>query len=131
MNAIFSTSSIEGATTKEKAIYVNEVRRDNYPTILTSPPSSPGRPVYSYVVHFPHDALIVTMHIGCCQMSTILVDRGSSVSILYKHALDRMEDTLELARKMILPQTQSLLYGFDGNEAHSPGIVTFPVRADS
>ena len=31
---------------------------------------------------------------------------------------------------MILPQTQSLLYGFDGSEARLPGTVTFPVRAD-
>jgi len=42
-----------------------------------------------------------------------------------------MEDTPELARKRILLQTQSLLYGFDGSEAHSLGTVTFPIRADS
>jgi len=63
-------------------------------------------------------------------MSKILVDGGSSVNILYKHALDRMEDTLELARKMILPQTQSFLYGFHRGKARSPGTVMFPVRAD-
>jgi len=34
-----------------------------------------------------------------------LVDGGSGVNILYGHVLDRMEDTPELARKMILPQT--------------------------
>jgi len=31
---------------------------------------------------------------------------------------------------LIIPQTQSLLYGFDENEAHSPCMVEFPVRAD-
>jgi len=41
-----------------------------------------------------------------------------------------MEDTLELAQKMILPQTQSLLYVFDGIEEQSMGRVMFPVRAD-
>jgi len=43
-------------------------------------------------------------------MSKILVDRGSSVNILYEHALDQMEDTPELAQKIILP---SLLYGLN------------------
>ena len=60
----------------------------------------------------------------------ILVDGESSVNILYSHALDRMKDTPELARKLIIPQTQSLLYGFDGNEARSPGAVELPVHAD-
>ena len=54
--------------------------------------------------------------------------RGSSVNILYGQALDRMEDTLELARKLIILQT--LLHGFDRNEARFPGLVEFPVCAD-
>jgi len=45
--------------------------------------------------------------------------------------LDLMEDTPELAQKLIIPQTQSLLYGFDGNEACSSDTVEFSVRADS
>ena len=44
--------------------------------------------------------------------------------------LDLMEDTPELAQKLIIPQTQSLLYGFDGNEARSPGKVQFSVHVD-
>ena len=63
-------------------------------------------------------------------MSNILVDGGSSINILYGHDLDRMEDTPELARKMILPKTQSLLYGLNGSEERLPGAVTFLVRAD-
>jgi len=63
-------------------------------------------------------------------MSKILVDGGSSVNILYGHALDKMEDTPELARKMILPQTKSLLYGFDRSEAREPRTVMFPVRVN-
>ena len=70
------------------------------------------------------------MHIGNCRVSKILVDAGSSVNILYGGALDRMEDTPELAQAMINLQTQSHLYGFDGNETHSPGTVSLPVRAD-
>jgi len=70
------------------------------------------------------------MHISCCRMSKILVDGGRNVNILYEHALDRMEDTPELARKRILPQTQSLLYGFDESEARSSRTVTYFIRAD-
>ena len=94
------------------------------------PPSPLSRPIFSeadaYVMHFPHnDALVATMHISCCRVSKILIDGGSSINILYGHALDRMEDILELARKMILIQTQSLLYGFDRSEAHSPVVTKF------
>ena len=103
---------------------------------MTLPPASLGEPVYFseedlYTIHFPHnDALVVTTHIGCCKVSKILVDGGSSVNILYDHSLDRMEDTPELGRKLIISRTQSLLYRFDGNMAHSLGTVKFPVRAD-
>jgi len=136
VNVIFGNSPIEGTTTKERTLYVNEARRDNHLATVTRPPTSPGRLVFfleedSYVVHFSqNDTLVLTAHIGRCKVSKILVDGGSSVNILYGHALDRMENTPELARKLIIPQTQSLLYGFDRNEARSPGMVEFPVRAD-
>jgi len=45
----------------------------------------------------------VVIHIDCCKVSKILVDGRSSVNILYGHALNRMEGTPELARKMITP----------------------------
>ena len=103
VNDIFGTFPMEGTTTKERTIYVNEARRDNYPAIMTRPPTSLGRPVSfseedAYYVHFPrNDALMVTVHIGCCKVFQILVDGASSINILYGHALDRMEDTLEQA----------------------------------
>ena len=62
-----------------------------------------GRPVLfseedTYTVHFPHnDALVIAIQIGCCRVSKILIHGESSVNILYGHALDRMEDTPELA----------------------------------
>ena len=81
-------------------------------------------------MHFSHnDALVVTVHINCCRVSKILVE-GGSVNITYDHALDRIEDTFKLARKLIIPQTQLLLYGFDGSEAYSPDTVEFPTLAD-
>ena len=63
-------------------------------------------------IHFPHnDTLVVAIHISCCKVSKILVDKESSVNILYGHALDRMENTPELAQKMIIPQTQHFTIG--------------------
>jgi len=41
-----------------------------------------------------------------------------------------MEDTPELAQKMIIPQFQPILYEFDGYEARSPGTVESLVHAD-
>jgi len=79
-------------------------------------------------MHFSHnDALIVTAYIRRCKLLKILVDGGSSVNVLYSHALDRMEDALELAQKLIIPQIQTLLYGFNMKEACSPGMAVFPV----
>ena len=81
-----------------------------------------------YFLH--NDTLILTMIISNCRVSKVLVDGGSSVNILYEGALDGMENTSETTRAMINPQTQSPLYGFDGNETHSPDKVALPVRAN-
>ena len=88
-----------------------------YPTVLTGPPLAPSKLVSfldfdASTVHFPHnDALIITMLSGNCRASKILVERGSSVNILYRGALDRMEDTPEAARAMINSQTQLISMG--------------------
>ena len=71
----------------------------------------------------------MTVHVGCCKVSKIQIDGGSSVNILYGHTLNRMEDTPEQGRKMINPRTQSLLYDFDESKARSPSTVEFSVRA--
>jgi len=82
VNTIFENSLVEGTTTKERTIYINEARRDNHLTIVTRPPISPGRPVFfsgedAYSVHFSHnDALVMTVHIDCYKVSKILVDWG-------------------------------------------------------
>ena len=84
VNAIFRNSPVEDTTTKERTTYVNEARRDNYLAIVTRPPISPGRLVFlseddSYSFHFPITTL-VTIHIGCCKVSKILVDGVSRAS---------------------------------------------------
>ena len=49
-------------------------------------------------MHFPHNnAPIITMIIGNCRVSKVLVDGGSFVNILYGDVLDWMEDTSEAA----------------------------------
>ena len=135
VNAIFRNSPVDGTTTKERTIYVNETQKDNCPTIVTRSPTSPGRPVFfseedAYFMQFPHiDALVIMTHIGYCTVSNILVDRESSINILYDHTLARM-DTPELPQKLIIPQTQSLLYGFDESEARSFSTVEFSICAN-
>jgi len=39
VNAIFETIPVEGTTVKGRTIHVNEAQRDNYPAVLTYPPS--------------------------------------------------------------------------------------------
>jgi len=83
------------------------------------------------MVHFPHnDTLIVAMCISSCRVSRILIDIGSSINIMYRSALDRMKDTLEIACAMICPQFQSSLYEFDENETRSFGMISLPISAD-
>ena len=105
---IFGACPLEGTISRKKAIYINEARRSNYPIVLIGSPLFSSRSISfmevdAYIVHFSHNnALILTMHIHNCRVSRILVDSESSVNILYKRALDRMEDTLEIARAMIV-----------------------------
>ena len=101
--------------------------------VLARPSLAPSKPILfsdsdTSIVHFSqNDALIVTMLISNCRASKILIDGGSSVNILYGGALDKMEDTPKTA---LSPQTQYQLYGFDGNETHSPGTISLLVRAN-
>jgi len=70
--------------------------------VLTDPPLTPSKPIMSseadaYAVHLLHnDALIVAMHIDNCRVLRILNDNRTSVNILYRGAIDRMENILEI-----------------------------------
>ncbi|XP_074351853.1 uncharacterized protein LOC141691001 [Apium graveolens] len=74
------------------------------------------------IIRGHQDALVITAKIGTNTVKKILVDNGSSVDILYHHALARM-DTGE--RK--LENTHSPLYGFTGNKVKVVGTIDLPV----
>ncbi|XP_074362650.1 uncharacterized protein LOC141702951 [Apium graveolens] len=74
------------------------------------------------IIRGQQDALVITAKIGTNIVKKILVDNGSTVDILYHHALARM-DTGE--RK--LKNTHSPLYGFTGNEVKVVGTTDLPV----
>ena len=81
-------------------------------------------------MHFRHKVtLVVIAHIRYCEVSKILVDEGSSINILYGHALDRMEDTPELDQKSIPPNLITSLW-IRRERGTFPGMVEFSVCAD-
>lgn len=134
MNAIYKATPIEGCTSKDRKIYVNQARRDLPFSNFTSPPLPPTKPITftdedATGVHFPHnDALVITIPIGNCRVSRVLIDPSSSVNIINEKTLDQME-AQEAARAMVYPQPEPL-YGFNDSQAVSSGIISSPVRAD-
>ena len=89
VDAILGAYPLEGITSRERSMYINEAHRANYPMVLIGPSLTPSKPfifseVDAYVVHFLDNyALIITMHIDNYQVSRILVNSGCSVNILY------------------------------------------------
>ena len=89
VNAIFGATPIEGTSSKERKIYVNQARSGPSTMTFTSPPPSPSEPITfsdedAVGVHFPHnDALVVTVPIGNFKVSRVLVNTGSSMNIMY------------------------------------------------
>ena len=70
---------------------------------MTTPPAAPTHSITftdadAIGVRFPHnDALVITIQMGNCRMARVLINIGSSVNIIYGEALNRMEETLEVA----------------------------------
>ncbi|XP_024007240.1 uncharacterized protein LOC112083446 [Eutrema salsugineum] len=76
-------------------------------------------------VDMPHnDPLVVELRIADCEVSRILVDTGSSVDLIFKETLDKMELTNHYLKSSVKP-----LMGFDGDTVYSIGTIRLPVYA--
>ena len=77
-------------------------------------------------VRHPHnDALVVSLKVANNLVHRILVDNGSSVDVLFKGALDKMN--LDGAK---LRPVKTPLYGFTGERVDVEGLITLPVTMD-
>ncbi|XP_024013329.1 uncharacterized protein LOC112087617 [Eutrema salsugineum] len=76
-------------------------------------------------VDMPHnDPLVVELRIADCEVSRILVDTGSSVDLIFKETLDKMDVANHHLKSSIKPLT-----GFDGDTVYSIGTIRLPVYA--
>ncbi|XP_074301152.1 uncharacterized protein LOC141632505 [Silene latifolia] len=71
-----------------------------------------------------HDALIITLPIGNCEVRKILVDTGSSVNLIMLETLKGMGFTEKDLAKTVVP-----LAGFSGKTKHSLGKIVIPTYA--
>ncbi|XP_074293373.1 uncharacterized protein LOC141620387 [Silene latifolia] len=71
-----------------------------------------------------HDALIITLPIGNCEVRKILVDTGSSVNLIMLETLKGMVFTEKDLAKKAVP-----LVGFSGKTKHSLGETVIPTYA--
>ncbi|GAV87688.1 LOW QUALITY PROTEIN: hypothetical protein CFOL_v3_31114, partial [Cephalotus follicularis] len=74
-------------------------------------------------VRLPHDdPVVVTLQVTLFTMKRILVDSGSSVDILYKHAFDQLRIPTDQLKSVKTP-----LVGFVGEMVHSLGSIELSV----
>ncbi|XP_010513034.1 PREDICTED: uncharacterized protein LOC104788976 [Camelina sativa] len=71
----------------------------------------------------PHnDPLVVELLIGESEVTRILIDTGSSVNVIFRDVLAKME----IGERDIMPECHSLT-GFDGDHLMSVGTITLPI----
>ncbi|XP_024014251.1 uncharacterized protein LOC112088194 [Eutrema salsugineum] len=76
-------------------------------------------------VDMPHnDLLVIELRIADCEVSRILIDTGSSVDLIFKETLDKMELANHHLKASVKPLT-----GFDGDTVYSIGTIRLPVYA--
>ncbi|GAV77937.1 LOW QUALITY PROTEIN: hypothetical protein CFOL_v3_21405, partial [Cephalotus follicularis] len=76
-------------------------------------------------VHLPHDdPVVVTLLVELFTMKRILIDSGSSVDILYKHAFDQLRIPADQLKPVKTP-----LVGFAGETIHPLGSINLSVVA--
>ncbi|GAV70523.1 hypothetical protein CFOL_v3_14021, partial [Cephalotus follicularis] len=76
-------------------------------------------------VRLPHDdPVVVTLLVELSTMKGILIDSGSSVDILYKHAFDQLRIPVDQLKPVKTP-----LVGFTGETIHPLGSINLSVVA--
>ncbi|GAV80602.1 LOW QUALITY PROTEIN: hypothetical protein CFOL_v3_24062, partial [Cephalotus follicularis] len=76
-------------------------------------------------VRLPHDdPVVVTLQVALFTMKRILIDSGSSVDILYKHAFDQLRIPADQLKPVKTP-----LVGFAGEMVHPLGSIDLSVVA--
>ena len=74
-------------------------------------------------VDLPHnDPLVIELHIGESEVTRILIDTGSSVNVIFKDVLHKME----VHERHIKPSVRPLT-GFDGNTMMTNGTIKLPI----
>ncbi|XP_074322829.1 uncharacterized protein LOC141659804 [Apium graveolens] len=128
VDVIFGGYAAGGMSNNSRKSYAREVCSVNlsYPKKCKPSPSlviSFSDEDYSpNIIRGHQDGLVITAKIGTNTVKKILVDNGSSVDILYHHALARMD-----TRERKLENINSPLYGFTGNEIKVVGTIDLPV----
>ncbi|XP_019086824.1 PREDICTED: uncharacterized protein LOC109127059 [Camelina sativa] len=69
-----------------------------------------------------NDPLVVELLIGESEVTRILIDTGSSVNVIFRDVLAKME----VGERDIMPECHSLT-GFDGDHLMSVGTITLPI----
>ncbi|XP_024007921.1 uncharacterized protein LOC112083930 [Eutrema salsugineum] len=76
-------------------------------------------------VDMPHnDPLVIELWVADCEVSRILVDTGSSVDLIFKETLDKMDLANHHLKSSVKPLT-----GFNGDTVYSIGTIRLSVYA--
>ncbi|KAK3019470.1 hypothetical protein RJ639_005154 [Escallonia herrerae] len=124
INTIFGRPSTGGLSSSSRKAYARQVN-------LTQGPAK--RPRASTSLEFndvdldgislPHDdALVITLRIDAFQVKSMLVDKGSSVDIIFEDAFSHMGISNDRVKPISSP-----LYGFTGASALVKGIASLTV----
>ncbi|CAA7016452.1 unnamed protein product [Microthlaspi erraticum] len=91
--------------------------REEIPTIIFTDQDTAG-------LDTPHvDPLVVSLHISDSSVARILIDTGSTVNLIYKETLNRME----ISRDQIKRSLYSLT-GFTSEHVSSEGTIRLPIH---
>ncbi|XP_021761212.1 uncharacterized protein LOC110726048 [Chenopodium quinoa] len=68
-----------------------------------------------------HDCLVISLHVGHCNMKRVLVDNGSSANIIFRDALNQAGFS-----ESDITKRSTVLVGFNGKGMNTPGEIQLP-----